>query len=78
MNFKQLAVCLAAVLKDQRFKKKKITVKADGRNLHIFAFISLHVNLPASPRAAFTASILCSSFHADFYFGTKFSFVISS
>lgn len=38
MNFKQLAVCPPAVLKDQRFRKKS-RVQADKRNLHIFAFI---------------------------------------
>lgn len=41
MNFKQLAVCLPAVLKDQR----KNRVPADRRNLHIFAFILKDVNL---------------------------------
>lgn len=58
MNFKQLAVCPPAVLKDQRFpkkKKKKSRVQADRRNLHIFAFILQHVNLPPSLRSVFTA-----------------------
>lgn len=53
MNFKQPAVCPPAVLKDQRFKKKK-RVQADRRNLHIFAFILKHVNLPPSLRSVFT------------------------
>lgn len=59
MNFKQLAVCPPAVLKDQRFRKKN-RVQADRRNLHIFAFILQHVNLPPSLRSAFTVS--CASF----------------
>lgn len=69
MNFKQLAVCLPAVLKDQRFREKN-RVKADRRNLHIFAFILKPVNLPPSLRSAFTVSVslllpLC------LYIGTK-------
>lgn len=58
MNFKQLAVCPPVVLKDQRFfvkKREKKTVEADKRNLHIFASILQHVNLPPL-RSAFPAS----------------------
>lgn len=53
MNFKQLTVCLPAVLKTKGLKKKS-ELQADRRNLHIFAFILLHVNLPPSLKGAFT------------------------
>lgn len=55
MNFKRLAVCPPAVLKRPKVWENN-GVLADRRNLHIFAFILQHVNLPAL-RSAFTVSV---------------------
>lgn len=74
MNFKQPAVCPPAVLKDQRFKEKN-RVQADRRNLHTFAFILKHVNLPPSLGSAFTVSVsLMLLSPLCLYIGTKWSF----
>lgn len=58
MNFKQLAVGLPAVLKDQRFREKT-EYRLIKRNLHIFALIFKHVNLPPSLRSAFKVYCIC-------------------
>lgn len=58
MNFKQLAVCLPAVLKDQRFRKKAEYRLIEGICIYLHSFWK-HVNLPPFLRSVLQCVCVC-------------------